>query len=68
MKEIKMGEIRCGNCKFFKKYDSEDNRGECRKHSPVITNQGLSRWPVVVDSEWCGEFEKRKGENSNNET
>lgn len=68
-----MREISCYNCKYFKRYSEEYyeegyNKGECRKHSPVITTQGLSRWPNVMESEWCGEFEKRNGENSNNET
>ena len=57
-----MREICCENCKNFKEYSKdkhEDDRGECRRHSPIISLNGVSRWPMVVMSDWCGDFEKK---------
>jgi hypothetical protein len=55
-----MREIICKNCKYFKPYSAEDDRGECRKHAPIISVHGLSRWPLVREEEWCGDFEKKE--------
>lgn len=56
-----MREISCENCKFFKLYSKDvdgDNRGDCRKKSPIISLHGASRWPIVTSTDWCGDFEK----------
>lgn len=54
-----MGEVRCENCKFWRAYSGDDYRGECRRHSPIISDKGISRWPLVTTSDWCGDFEKK---------
>lgn len=54
-----MREISCGNCKYWKRYSPEDDRGECRRHSPVYNIHGTSRWPQTIETDWCGDFEKK---------
>lgn len=29
----------------------------CRRRAPVIPLPGGERWPEVVESEWCGDYE-----------
>lgn len=55
-----MREISCANCKYWKRYSDYDDRGECRRHSPVYNIHGTSRWPQVIETDWCGDFEKKE--------
>jgi hypothetical protein len=58
-----MSENTCKSCKWYKSrggsFLSEDGyslieKGECRKNAPK-DNQW---WPLVLPSDFCGEFEK----------
>lgn len=41
--------FQCASCMFFVP-KNETSIGRCRKHSPSIDG-----WPVVHDSDWCGD-------------
>lgn len=43
-------ESRCGDCRFYDKAIPS-----CRRHPPIL-HRGLSGWPVVTATDWCGEF------------
>lgn len=55
----------CRQCKFWLEKESWVNtkngtrviewRGNCRKRPPSASHG----WPVVMDSDWCGEFHMR---------
>jgi len=60
---------KCENCRFFDAHNAaeEDEEGYCRRHSPrpVVTkrdgmtddpNDVVAWWPVVLSSDWCGDF------------
>jgi hypothetical protein len=51
----------CGTCKYFS-YD-DDGLGECRVVHPKIDEYGDGIFPVVRQTMWCGEYQKR-GESS----
>ncbi len=42
----------CNTCMWFvlKEADTEQRIGRCRKHAPT-----LGGYPVVYDSDWCGD-------------
>lgn len=54
---------KCKDCRF------EEER-YCKRHAPIIvldkqTSCGLkdtpfTRWPIVYDDNWCGDFEKKE--------
>lgn len=55
----------CTNCIYFVATDEElDTVGECRRYAPrprvaELSNarQQESWWPIVMQGEWCGEFQ-----------
>ena len=61
----------CSNCIY---YDESEDVRYCRRHAPGQYKQMLdidipngqpfsvfnSRWPVVTDGDWCGEFEPQE--------
>ena len=58
---------RCGDCKFWERYNEKSVRGECHAMPPAMLGQinmpeiGIDRiaavWPQTPDSQWCGKFE-----------
>ena len=60
---------RCENCKFWIVTGGTDTGlvGECRRNSPspileekpVDSNFRYALWPVTVDKQWCGDYEKK---------
>ena len=69
--------MRCGNCRFFKRnevtsevWDEHDFQislsGQCRRHAPEPCSDPelpqVPEWPMVVESDWCGEHEPREAE------
>jgi len=58
----------CVNCKHFKQYSLDDDRGDCRRHAPVYSVHGTPRWPIVVETDWCGDFEKNENIEFNSRT
>lgn len=48
----------CNTCMFYVPKD-ESAIGRCRRHSP--DNSG---WPVVFDSDWCGDHKMASDTNS----
>lgn len=51
-------EVSCSRCTFF----SAEGFGECRRHSPAFSpgRHGDRRFPIVLDEDWCGDFEGRR--------
>lgn len=44
----------CGHCRFY-----DDAEGLCRKRSPYRdADTGYAIWPVVNDSDWCGDYKR----------
>lgn len=54
-----MRQVSCANCGYWNRYSKDDDRGECRRHSPVYNLHGTSRWPQTIETDWCGDFLKR---------
>lgn len=52
----------CGTCRFWKPYSSDDERGQCRAHPPVVVGGERRlhiRWPSTNSEDWCGEWEQK---------
>jgi hypothetical protein len=58
----------CKRCRFFSAYlydldmdiDSDhlvSDYGECRRYPPKVISEDACVFPIVQDSEWCGEFD-----------
>lgn len=45
----------CIACHYYCKKTSKF--GECRKQSPSVDRDGITNWPRVEDSDWCGDFD-----------
>ena len=54
MKTSKTSET-CKTCKAFLNVSSDNEMGECRRHSPSIGG-----WPKVPDHSWCLEYVSEK--------
>ena len=53
----------CENCRFFD--DPGGYRGLCRRHAPVIRDSESGVWPWIMRYAWCGDFEKKNKDGSN---
>jgi hypothetical protein len=52
----------CESCRFWEPTSAGD-RGWCRRKSPVPFLGEKNRdalWPMTTDTDWCGEYRKRK--------
>ena len=60
---------KCEYCEFYAEGEAmgsnpgDDSDGACRRYAPrgtVRTDIGLSDyyWPIVKETDWCGEFER----------
>lgn len=49
----------CSNCAFYNPDgDPKPNHGLCRRRSPVIIDESFSGvFPVVMDTDYCGDWE-----------
>lgn len=45
---------RCGECVYFLKV--REIEGKCRRYPPSASLGAVGRFPVVLPSNWCGEF------------
>jgi hypothetical protein len=60
-----MSEQNCGTCRFFKLFDQGQRKGLCRRHAPrpkiglADPDEVYGYFPIMVASEWCGEWEFR---------
>lgn len=63
---MEIPELTCGDCcmvcKFWKQRGSNDIFGWCKRFPPTRMSDGINGtlFPIVVESDWCGEF-KRSG-------
>ena len=54
----------CGNCKAFILLPGQSQKGLCRIEPPRNVNNYIEyvaddgRWPLVLQHEWCGKWEK----------
>lgn len=62
-----MNNIICENCRFWEKWKSNSEDGNCRKKSPRVMLDGYEQgcsptttWPDTKRVDWCGEWELRK--------
>lgn len=57
----------CRNCKFFD--DSNKDDSPCRvgppQILPVVRGGRVYGWPIVDETDWCGKWEGKDGENGN---
>lgn len=64
----------CGRCRFFHLDEAPtpgspgEVDGQCRRHCPVAGRPSdddrhinYAYWPIVLSSDWCGEFKAREG-------
>ena len=49
---------RCGNCRFWFVFESTRPIacGHCHRKSPPIDKMAQTWWPLVKDTDWCGEW------------
>jgi hypothetical protein len=51
----------CSDCAFSEMHEDRDSWFYCRKKSPsIVIAGGTAVWPVVDESDWCGEYKKAK--------
>ncbi len=49
----------CNKCEHFLKIDKKVETGECRRFPPTMRSfDDTDRFPVVWDTDGCGEFKK----------
>lgn len=56
----------CSTCRFYQAFPDMVGQGEgqCRKGAPyavIIEKQARTMWPAVLVSDWCGEYQPRRG-------
>lgn len=66
---------RCDECKWWEHYDNgrvHTRVGLCKRHPPTAiefdhphpnderSRRGKALWPILRDSDWCGEFAKEE--------
>ena len=61
---IRQKDQSCENCRFWGEEDdavvvAEVESRDCRRNAPVPGGDsiGLTRWPLVMSLDWCGEWE-----------
>lgn len=59
-------EVKCEECRFARPFGKHSF--QCVRQSPRLVEGMLNEnlgpravWPVVLDSDWCGEWEKQGG-------
>ena len=53
-------EATCATC-WYSRARGGGTPPECRKHPPVVGNNGRSAWPTVTQYDWCGAHEPCEG-------
>ena len=54
----------CNSCKFWKLLEAE-RFGECRRHSPRPSGQGIeAKWPGTTLDDWCGDYQPKPNEDA----
>ena len=48
----------CGSCVFG--FEPHDGGIQCRRQPPARKGDGHGGWPVMMHTEWCGEFVRRE--------
>lgn len=48
----------CKTCQFYQFGDPISEEGECHRNPPKWLEDGMGVWPVVVESDWCGEYKQ----------
>ena len=55
---------RCASCHWWQKYpaaaysgDARKASGECRRHSPLCSENEALLFPITHSSCWCGDFQ-----------
>ena len=75
MKAVRKIAPKCETCRFFSDSEEEPrlsaddrsvNFGICRRRPPVPNHgydgdDALGSFPIVVDEDWCGEWETKRG-------
>jgi hypothetical protein len=54
---VEVPKPRCFNCRFYDNTAGYTGGGLCRRYAPVKYER--RGWPLVIDSDWCGEFEPK---------
>lgn len=62
MSEQKHNKRRCHECRFFKPKSGRFHcePGLCQRYPPQASSGRCGQWPVVDDTDWCGEFQPIK--------
>lgn len=62
----------CRECAYWKLFRRREHPefalGFCRREPPTIDHQGNALHPVVLGSDWCGEFELARSQECNSPT
>jgi hypothetical protein len=53
----------CRHCISFDPLEESDGIGQCRYSAPARSEDGYGRWPVVNQTDWCGCYENKDGDN-----
>ena len=46
----------CAACKFNGGNQSNSEALKCLRYPPVIVGRKENNWPIVMPTDWCGEF------------
>jgi len=63
----------CRDCKWFFTEYQHWTEGVCRRHAPMVLTKRCEheanqvQWPPVNSGDWCGDFEPKEKEKSNDE-
>jgi hypothetical protein len=50
--------VRCKNCSYYVPEGENVKYGFCHYRAPVVAKEmGQSQWPVVRETQFCGQFE-----------
>jgi len=62
---IKIKQLECSNCYFFRELEEEPDFGTCQRYAPRPANDNKSEtdfvicWPFVGNDDWCGEWKSK---------
>jgi hypothetical protein len=49
-----MSQPTCGDCAYHEPTKHQGERGECRRHAPILWGS-VAYWPKVAAEDWCGD-------------
>ena len=48
---------RCASCHYWSQHPATTTNGECRRHSPLCSENEANIFPITYSNCWCGDFQ-----------